>query len=76
LPHIHSKKKKKGSDLNVDMIDWSNQECRYMKSSDQVKILENEFSKEPQWSKEKMKKLAKLLNLKDSQVYKWNWDRR
>jgi hypothetical protein len=23
-----------------------------------------------------MKKLAKLLNLKDSQVYKWNWDRR
>lgn len=47
-----------------------------MKSSDQVKILENEFSKEPSWSKEKMSKLAKLLNLKESQIYKWNWDRR
>ena len=47
--------------------DSSNQdEGRYMKSSDQVKLLENEFSKDPSWSKEKMKKLAKLLNLKDS----------
>lgn len=47
-----------------------------MKSLDQVKILENEFAKDPQWSKELMKKLAKYLNLKESQVYKWNWDRR
>lgn len=47
-----------------------------MKSMDQVRILENEFSKDQHWSKEKMKKLSDLLNLKESQVYKWNWDRR
>lgn len=47
-----------------------------MKSLDQVKILENEFAKDTQWSKELMKKLATYLNLKESQVYKWNWDRR
>jgi hypothetical protein len=41
-----------------------------------VKILEIEFSKDPSWSKEKMKKLANILNLKESQIYKWNWDRR
>lgn len=37
-----------------------------MKSLDQVRILENEFSKNPHWGKEKMKKLADLLNLKES----------
>ncbi len=50
-------------------------ENRYMKNSDQVGILENEFAKDSDWSKEKMAKLAKFLNLKESQVYKWNWDR-
>ena len=47
-----------------------------MKSDDQVKILESEFQKDSKWSKEKMKRLASLLNLKESQIYKWNWDRR
>jgi succinate dehydrogenase flavin-adding protein (antitoxin of CptAB toxin-antitoxin module) len=73
---VRNKVKKSKDEMQVDPNDWSNQEGRYMKSSDQVKILENEFSKEPTWSKEKMKKLARLLNLKDSQIYKWNWDRR
>lgn len=73
---VRNKNKKHKDEMQVDPNDWSNQEGRYMKSSDQVKILENEFSKEPSWSKDKMKKLARLLNLKDSQIYKWNWDRR
>ena len=47
-----------------------------MKSDDQFKILESEFQKDSKWSKEKMKRLASLLNLKESQIYKWNWDRR
>ena len=47
-----------------------------MKNEDQVRVLEAEFSKDPHWSKSKMKKLAFLLNLKESQIYKWNWDRR
>jgi hypothetical protein len=50
-------------------------ENRYMKNSEQVEILESEFAKDSDWSKEKMAKLAKFLNLKESQVYKWNWDR-
>lgn len=63
---VRHKGKNHKDDIQIDANDWSNQEGRYMKSSDQVKILENEFSKEPSWSKEKMKKLARLLNLKDS----------
>lgn len=47
-----------------------------MKSTDQIKVLENEFSKDPHWTKDKMRKLAEALGLKESQVYKWNWDRR
>jgi len=37
-----------------------------MKNSDQLGILENEFAKDSDWSKEKMAKLAKFLNLKES----------
>lgn len=55
---------------------WLNEENRYMKNEEQVKILEQEFSKDPHWPKQKMKKLAAMLNLKESQIYKWNWDRR
>lgn len=41
-------------------------ELRYMKNSDQIQILEHEYAKDPYWSKEKMKKLAQQLNLKES----------
>lgn len=47
-----------------------------MKSIDQVFILENEFKKNPNWSKDKIKSLSRIMGLKESQVYKWNWDRR
>ena len=39
-------------------------------------ILEREYNKEENWSKKKMQHLANRLNLKESQVYKWHWDRK
>ncbi len=41
-----------------------------------MEILEAEFEKEQNWAKDKMKFLARLLGLRVSQIYKWNWDRR
>ena len=49
---------------------------RIEKTLDQTFILENEFNKCNLWSKEKMQRLASMLNLTVSKVYKWNWDRR
>jgi hypothetical protein len=37
--------------------------------------LQNEFDKDPHWTKEKMKELAVKLDLRPSQIYKWRWDR-
>ena len=37
-------------------------------------FLEGEFRKNPNWTKEKMKKLGRKLNISESKVYKWNWD--
>jgi hypothetical protein len=62
--------------LQIQDNDWGDFEGRYMKSHDQVKILEVEFAKNPYWNKEKMKLLSSKLHLKESQVYKWNWDKR
>lgn len=52
------------------------EEFRYMKNQEQVQVLESEYFKNPMWSKIKIRKLAKKLNLKESQIYKWNWDKR
>ena len=49
---------------------------RFRKSNDQVKLLEQEFEKNPNWTKAQMKSLAQKLNLKLGQIYKWNWDRK
>ena len=72
--HKKSKQEKRTSALRErlrerqrrESTDEADLEGRYMKSNDQVKILENEFDKEPNWSKEKMKALALKLNLKES----------
>jgi uncharacterized protein YjcR len=34
-----------------------------------------EFIANSSWSRDKINELAKKLNLKPNQVYKWNWDR-
>ena len=44
------------------------------KSKDQIKQLDEEFSKNDDWSKEFMNKIALKLKLEPSQVYKWHWD--
>jgi hypothetical protein len=47
---------------------------RRRKNRDQVKILQNEYSKNNNWTRSFMKELAQKIGLKPSQVYKWNWD--
>ena len=44
------------------------------KSKQQLKALEEEFSKGDDWSKEFMNQLAEKIQLDPSQVYKWHWD--
>ena len=44
------------------------------KTKDQLKALEEEFSKGKDWSKEFMNDIADKLKLVPSQVYKWHWD--
>ena len=38
-------------------------------------MLESEYLKQPIWSTELIKKLAKRLDLQYRKVYKWNWER-
>jgi hypothetical protein len=49
---------------------------RLRKNKDQIKVLENEYKKNADWSRDYAKKLAKSLGLSDCQVYKWHWDQR
>lgn len=37
-------------------------------------MLENEYIKNPDWSREYIKKLSENLGLTECQVYKWRWD--
>jgi hypothetical protein len=46
------------------------------KNMDQVKILQNEYIKNPDWTRCFMKQLSEKVGLKASQVYKWNWDKK
>lgn len=54
----------------------SDEEKRRRKNKDQVKILQSEYAKNPNWDRPFMKELAKKTGLKPSQVYKWNWDQK
>ena len=47
---------------------------RQRKNNDQVKILENEYEKNPLWTREYIKNISKQLGLRECQVYKWHWD--
>jgi len=47
----------------------------FKKNKDQTRILDIEFDKNPIWSKQKMRELGDILGLKESQIYKWHWDR-
>ena len=47
---------------------------RLRKNEEQNKILLNEFQKNHIWQKAKIVELKNRLGLKESQIYKWNWD--
>lgn len=47
---------------------------RLRKNTVQNKILLAEFKKNAQWSKKKIQQLHEKTGLKQSQIYKWNWD--
>ena len=44
-------------------------------SEEQKQVLESEYLKQPIWSTDLIKKLAKRLDLPYRKVYKWNWER-
>lgn len=46
------------------------------KSKYEVKILEEYFEKDPEWSRQTVKQLKPLLNLTVDQIYKWGYDRK
>jgi uncharacterized protein YneF (UPF0154 family) len=37
-------------------------------------MLEKYFKKNPNWSQDMIKRISEKTGLKESQVYKWNWD--
>jgi len=47
---------------------------RQRKNKDQIKLLENEYKKNPNWSRDYIKKVSNKLGLRECQVYKWHWD--
>lgn len=49
---------------------------RQRKNKDQIKILENEYKKNPNWSRDFIKDISERLGLRESQVYKWQWDQK
>ena len=58
------------------MEDASEEEKRRRKNKEQVLVLQNEYSRSQNWSRQFMKELAKATGLKTAQVYKWHWDQR
>ena len=61
---------------NLDLQRIQNGRRRQKKSTDERKILEAEYLKDPKWPYQKKVDLALLLNFTFGQVSKWNWDRR
>lgn len=49
---------------------------RLRKNREQHEILLTVFEKDPNWEKDVIQKLSDQLGLKESQIYKWNWDQR
>ncbi|CDW74915.1 UNKNOWN [Stylonychia lemnae] len=49
---------------------------RQRKNKDQIKLLENEYKKTQNWTRDYIKKISARLGLRECQVYKWHWDQR
>eukprot|EP00347_Sterkiella_histriomuscorum_P001843 403370466 len=64
--------------------DWISQRKKWQQSCHMCKskviqeqksrVLRAEFLKNPDWSSQKIKELARILRLKVNQIYKWKWD--
>lgn len=50
------------------------QRARQRKNDSQHNFLMHEFLKDPNWSKETIIRLSKIIGLKPNQIYKWKWD--
>ena len=44
------------------------------KTKEQIKILQNEYIKEKNWTQTKIRFLSYLTGFPETSVYKWNWD--
>lgn len=42
----------------------------------EIRILEAEFQKDPSWNLKQSKALAKQLNISQTKVYKWGYERK
>ena len=53
-----------------------NENKRKRKTKHQIQMLEKELQKNPHWSNEDIERISVKVGLKESQVYKWNWDQK
>ena len=71
--------KKKESDSRV-VVDFRGEERvikdRHRLRNVEVRILEAEFQKDPRWTLKQSKALAQLLNVTQTKVYKWGYERK
>eukprot|EP00347_Sterkiella_histriomuscorum_P011141 403373602 len=74
------KKDSKGATLRVIRHNSSakskEKKKRQRKNLDQHSILSEYFDRNPNWDKITIQRLSDELGLKESQIYKWNWDQR
>lgn len=46
------------------------------KTEDEIKFLNEQFEKDPTWSRKTVQLCKKALNMRTDQVYKWGYDRK
>jgi Homeodomain len=49
---------------------------RKRKNSEQMRVLEYEFARDREWTKERLFDLSRLTGLSEGQIYKWGWDQK
>jgi hypothetical protein len=68
--------KEQGIDVDDETIQKLSINKRKRKTKKQKELLENEYRKNPDWSKSFMQGLADQLGMSLSSIYKWHWDQR
>ena len=49
---------------------------RKRKNTEQLKMLYNEYKKNPNWNKSMLADMAQKTGLSEAQIYKWSWDQK